>query len=177
MRGRGVTRMGGDTFWQCRPMCRLATGIRPFVGDGSNGVQQVAGGSRQPVEPRHRHHVARFKLAQQPAKLRAFALGSARHLAEHFLASGLGQLAHLCVHALAVRRYPRVARISWVGFCTGITRKKSTIFSTLYFWCAQAMMPIPSSEQTAGPYWAFVRRYEFCRTAILEFSSFLHTQQ
>ncbi|HEV7556044.1 MAG TPA: hypothetical protein VGO00_11340, partial [Kofleriaceae bacterium] len=33
------------------------------------------------------------RLAEQPAKLRAVGLGPARHLAEHLLASGLGQLA------------------------------------------------------------------------------------
>src|SRR5271166_6065508 len=51
----------------------------------------------------------RFKLVEQPAKLRAVGLGSARHFAEHLLASGLGQLAHLSVNALAVGGYPRVA--------------------------------------------------------------------
>jgi len=29
--------------------------------------------------------------------------------AKHFFASGFGQLAHLCVDAWAVRRYPRIA--------------------------------------------------------------------
>src|SRR5271166_3191327 len=48
-------------------------------------------------------------LAEQAAKLRAVGLRAACHFAEHLLASGLGQLAHLSVNALAVRRYPRVA--------------------------------------------------------------------
>ena len=34
------------------------------AGDGGEGVQQVAGGSGQPVEPRHGQHVARLKLAE-----------------------------------------------------------------------------------------------------------------
>jgi hypothetical protein len=60
------------------------------------------------VEPRHHQHVPGFELAEQPAKLHAVAFGSARYLAKHLLASGLGQLAHLSVNALAVRRYPRI---------------------------------------------------------------------
>ena len=67
-------------------------------------VQQVAGRSRPPVEPRHRHHIARLKLVEQPAKLGVVRLGAARHLAEHLHASGLGHLAYLCVNALAFRR-------------------------------------------------------------------------
>jgi hypothetical protein len=41
---------------------------------------------------------------EQPAKLRAIGLLAARHFAEDFFASGLGELAHLGVNALAVRR-------------------------------------------------------------------------
>jgi hypothetical protein len=37
-------------------MCRRVTG------DGGENVQQVAGGSRQPVEPRHGQHVTGSKL-------------------------------------------------------------------------------------------------------------------
>jgi hypothetical protein len=42
--------------------------------------------------------------ATNPVSLRA-----ARHFAEHFFASGIGELAHLGVNALAVARYPGVA--------------------------------------------------------------------
>jgi hypothetical protein len=56
-----------------------------FGGDRRERFQQVASGSRQPVEPRHRQHVARLKLADQPAKLRPVGLGSARHYPEHLL--------------------------------------------------------------------------------------------
>src|SRR4051794_18826981 len=38
----------------------------------------------------------------------SFGLGPVGCLAEHLLASGLGKLAHLCIHALAVRRYPGI---------------------------------------------------------------------
>ena len=53
---------------------------RPETGllacDGRQGVQQVAGRSRQPVEPRNHQHVACLKLVEQPAKLRAVGLGT-----------------------------------------------------------------------------------------------------
>jgi hypothetical protein len=78
-------------------------------GDRRERVQQVAGGSRQPVEPRHRQHVAGVEHVEQPAKLCAVGLRAARHFAEHLFASGLGELAHLSVNALAVGRYPCVA--------------------------------------------------------------------
>jgi hypothetical protein len=58
---------------------------------------------------RRSQHVTGFELVQHAAELAAVGLGSARYLAEHLPASGLGQLAHLGVNALAVRRYPRVA--------------------------------------------------------------------
>ena len=78
-------------------------------GDGRERVKQVAGGSRQPVKPRHRQHVAGVELVEQPAQLRAVGLRAARHFAEHLFAPGLGELAHLSVNALTVRRYPRIA--------------------------------------------------------------------
>ena len=58
-------------------------------GHGGKGVQQVAGGSCQPVEPCHADFVARLKLIEQSAKLRAVGLGPARHPAEHLLVFGL----------------------------------------------------------------------------------------
>jgi len=61
------------------------------VGDGGRGVQQVAGGSRQPVKPRHHQHVTGLERIDHTAKLRPVGLGSAyMHVAEHLLASGLG---------------------------------------------------------------------------------------
>ena len=47
--------------------------------------------------------------ARRPMCVAAVGLGSARHLAEHLLAPGLGQLPHLGVNALAARRYPHAA--------------------------------------------------------------------
>ena len=47
--------------------------------------------------------------ASRRAELRAVGLGAARHLPDHLLASGAGELAHLRLHALPVCRYPRVA--------------------------------------------------------------------
>jgi len=46
---------------------------------------------------------------EKPAKLWPVGLGAARHFAEHLFASGLGELAHLGVNALAVGGYPRIA--------------------------------------------------------------------
>ena len=87
---------------------------------------------RQPVEPRHGQHVARLKLAEQPAKLGAVGLGPARHLAEHLLASGPGQLAHLSVSALAVRRYPRIT-IDHAGILhRSYAPKKRNLFSVVF---------------------------------------------
>jgi len=57
-----------------------------LAGDRRERVQQVAGGSGQPVKPRHRQHVARLKLVEQPAKLRPVGLCAARHFAEHLFA-------------------------------------------------------------------------------------------
>ena len=102
-------------------------------GDGGKDVRQVAGGSRQPVEPRHRHHVPRLKLAEQPAKLRAVGLRPARHFAEHLLASGLGQLARLCVNALAVHRYPRIAAFHAAIVRRSCAAKKPNLF-TILIW-------------------------------------------
>jgi hypothetical protein len=51
---------------------------------------------------------SRVELVKRLAKLAAVRLGSAGRLAEHLLASGLGELAHLRLDALAVRRYPRI---------------------------------------------------------------------
>jgi hypothetical protein len=50
-------------------MCRRATETGLLAGDGRERVQQVAGGSRRPVEPRHGHHVAGGKVVEHLAKL------------------------------------------------------------------------------------------------------------
>jgi hypothetical protein len=72
-------------------------------GDCGENVQQVASGSRQPVEPRYHQHVIGLKLVEQPAKLRAVGPGSAdMHVAENLPASGLGQLPRLGLNALAL---------------------------------------------------------------------------
>jgi hypothetical protein len=48
-------------------------------GDRRERVQQVAGGSREAVEPGHGEHVAGVEHVEQPAKLRAVGLRAARH--------------------------------------------------------------------------------------------------
>jgi hypothetical protein len=57
-------------------------GVNPSIAE-REGVQQVAGGSRQPVKPRHYQSVAGFKRLDHTATLRAVGLGSAHmHVAE-----------------------------------------------------------------------------------------------
>jgi hypothetical protein len=63
----------------------------------------VSFGGRPIFTPRATARVAVSELIEQLAKLRAVGFGSALHFAEHLLASGLGQLAHLRLDALAVR--------------------------------------------------------------------------
>jgi hypothetical protein len=74
------------------------------IGDRGERVQKVACRSRQPVEPCDHHDLAGLDAGEQAAKLCAVGLGSARHFAEHLFASGLGELAHLRLDALAVCR-------------------------------------------------------------------------
>jgi len=65
---------------------RIAQGAEPgfALGNRRKRVQQVAGGSRQPVKPCHHEHVARLKRLDHPVKLRPVGLGSAHmHIAEH----------------------------------------------------------------------------------------------
>ncbi len=76
------------------------------LGNGGEGVQQVAGGAGEAVELGHREHVAGGELVERRAKLGAVGLGSARRLAEHLDGSGGGQRLDPRRHALAVRRYP-----------------------------------------------------------------------
>jgi len=73
-----------------------------LTGDRRERVQQVAGGARQPVEPRHHHHVAGVKLVEQAAKLRPVRLGSARHFPEHLACPVFPQIRYLSGDALAV---------------------------------------------------------------------------
>jgi hypothetical protein len=75
-----------------------------LAGDRREGVEKIARRARQPVEPRHHHHVAGGEHGEQPAKLRPVRLGSARHLSEHPLGSGGAKLAHLRRLALPARR-------------------------------------------------------------------------
>lgn len=84
-------------------------GVSLVLANGGEDVQEVAGRAGKAVEPRHRQHVARVELVEQPAKLGAIGLGSARCLLKHAHGSGGGERLHLRPHGLPVRRYPRVA--------------------------------------------------------------------
>jgi hypothetical protein len=72
-----------------------------FLADCREGVEKIAGRARQPVKPRHRHHVAGVDLGQQAAKLRPFGLGSARHFRQYLVCAGRAKPADLDVNALA----------------------------------------------------------------------------
>jgi hypothetical protein len=65
-------------------------------------LSEIPRRSRKATEPRHHQHVVVVQLGKDLTKLGAVGLGSARCLAEHLFASGLGQLTHLYVNALAV---------------------------------------------------------------------------
>jgi hypothetical protein len=111
---------------------RPETGL--LAGDGGENVQQVAGGSRQSVEPRHHHNVINLKLVKQPAELRAVGLGFAdMHVAENLSASGLGQLPRLGVNALALsaRRYPCIPVFHGVVMQLIYAAKKPFVFRDL----------------------------------------------
>ena len=56
--------------------------------DGRQRVQQVAGGARQPIEPRHHQHVARRGDGDDFAKLRPISLGATRPLPEQLASPG-----------------------------------------------------------------------------------------
>jgi hypothetical protein len=96
--------------------------------------KKVAGGSGQTIKPRYHDHVAGGELIEHEPELGTVGLGFARHFWEHFFASGLGQLAHLRVHALAVGRYPRIA-VNHAGILRRISAtEKPCSFSGL-LWC------------------------------------------
>ena len=54
-------------------MCRRGAGL--LASDLPEGVQHVAGGAHQPVEPCHGQHVAVVEPVEQPAELRLVGLG------------------------------------------------------------------------------------------------------
>jgi hypothetical protein len=56
-----------------------------------------------------------------------------RHFAEHFLASGLAQLAHLRVNALAVRRYPRIPVFHGGHYAADLRSRKGQSFQRCLF--------------------------------------------
>ena len=69
--------------------------------------------------------------AEYLAQCHAVGLGSTGNLAEHLRASRPGQLPHLCVNALAVRRYPGVAVFHAVIMHLESAPKKPNVFSAL----------------------------------------------
>ena len=110
-----LLRITADTASSARPpstvsISRPGVAERPkprfAVGDRSKDVQQIPCRSGQAVEPGHHQHVSCVNLVKRLAQLGAVGFGSAGRFAKHLLASGLGQLAHLRLNALAVRGDP-----------------------------------------------------------------------
>ena len=84
-----------------------AFGVHDLLDDG----EQVEGAARQPVNPRHRHHVAGGQLAEHPVKLAPVG-PRARHLLAVDVpaaASGGAKLVKLAVERLPVGADARVA--------------------------------------------------------------------
>ena len=80
-----------------------------LAGDGGQRVQEVTSRARQPVKPRHRHHVARVVCVEDPSKLGAVGLRAACHFLKNLLAADGGELTRLRVNTLAVCRDSCVA--------------------------------------------------------------------
>lgn len=85
---------------------RPETGLA--LADHRERVQQVAGGSREAVKPRHHQHVAGVELAEQAGELCPVGLVALRHLAEHLARPVLLQRRNLGGLALAACRDARV---------------------------------------------------------------------
>jgi hypothetical protein len=112
-------------------------------GDGGKGVQQVAGGSRQPVEP-CRHPQVAGGAGRSFVEAAPVGFCSAHmHVAEYLLASGLGQLPGLGVSALALatRRHPCVAVFHAPNYGGDLCRGE-----TLCFQCVASIAWILTSE-------------------------------
>jgi hypothetical protein len=78
-------------------------------GDSGKHIEKIACGSVEAIQPRHHHHAALVEHFQEPVKLRAVGLGSARHLPQNLRGSGRGKRLHLRRDTLAVHRYPHAA--------------------------------------------------------------------
>ena len=100
-----------------------------LLGGRREGVQEVAGGSGQAVEPRHHQHIAGIELVDQAAKLSRIGLGSACRFAEHLARRMFPQRRDLRRDTLAVRRDPRVPVNHGITMCTYSATEKANDFS------------------------------------------------
>ena len=88
-----------------------------FCADALDDSEQVEGAARQPVDARHRHHVAGGELAEHPVKL-APTGACARHLLPVDVpaaASGLAKLLKLTVEGPPVCRDAGIADEAFFG--------------------------------------------------------------
>src|SRR5262249_30855126 len=98
VRGRGV----GPAVLQ-----RLEAGAA--LADLGEHVEQVARGSRQPIEPRDDQHVAVLELPDRLRQLGPVGLGARNLFFEHLGAAGGHELGVLAREILAVGAYPRIS--------------------------------------------------------------------
>jgi len=100
-------------------------GVRPCVAKRSESgsglryrietVQEVARRAREAVKARHKQGIPFIKGFDCSRRLAPVGLGSARGLTKNLLRSGVAQLLHLSVNALAVRAYPRITENRHAG--------------------------------------------------------------
>ena len=100
----------------------------PALGDGAQGVEQVAGGARQASEPRDQHKVAWSESSKEPPQLLAITARAARLLLEDPLRAFGRELGKLGIEGLPVDRAAGVALVrhsveapSWAGNHTRAT--------------------------------------------------------
>jgi hypothetical protein len=102
---------------------RLGRGskLRLGVHDALDDAKQVEGAARQPVDPRHRHHVAGGQLAEHPVKLAPVGSRASHLLAVNVpaAASGLAKLLTLAVERLPVGGYAGIADEPFLGINSG----------------------------------------------------------
>jgi len=93
------------------PWFRQGSELRLRVHDALDDGEQVKGAAGQPVNPRHRHHVAGAELAEHPVKLTPIGPRAGHVLAADIAAaaSGLAKLVKLRVKGLPVCRYAGLA--------------------------------------------------------------------
>ena len=103
------------------PRLRQRSKLRLGVHDALDDAEQIEGAARQPVDPRHRHHVAGGQLAEHLVKLASVG-PRARHLLAVDVAaraSGFAKLRKLAVQGLPVSGKAGIADEPFFGVSFG----------------------------------------------------------